>query len=156
MTDPKNYRYYEYSIYFPKDFCPGLQVNLFQNRSIRSKGVFFIILHNIMQNLIFFKVLACKTSNKFKLCSLKGLQDRKAFTLTDHCISISKLLSLESNQGYECKGINKLGQLDFRLFPVADRVTVVYSDRFSLNRAHCRFEQSQPSYQIRGPNFYIF
>lgn len=32
----------------------------------------------IMQNLIFFKVLACKTRNKFKLCSLKGLQDWKA------------------------------------------------------------------------------
>ena len=27
----------------------------------------------IMQNLIFFKLLACKTSSKFKLCSLKGL-----------------------------------------------------------------------------------
>ena len=51
----------------------------------------------IMRNLIFFKVLACKTSNKFKLCSLKGLQDWKAFTLIDHCIPISKLISLESN-----------------------------------------------------------
>lgn len=110
----------------------------------------------IMQNLIFFKVLACKTTNKFKLCSLMGLQDWKAFTLIDHCIPISKLISLESNQGYECKGINKLGQLDFRLFPVADRVNEVYSDRFSLNRAHCLFEQSQPSCQILGALIFTF
>ena len=52
--------------------------------------------------------------------------------------------------------INKLGQLDFRLFPVADRVNEVYSDRFSLNRAHCLFEQSQPSCQILGALIFTF